>query len=58
MNELMPRYKGSLAKTPKPIPYSKIKGRMDYSGLLAYAKSQRKKISELTQEEKKQFYSE
>lgn len=54
----MTRYKESLTKTPKPIPYSEIKGRMDYRGLLAYAKSKGKKISELTQAEKKQFYSE
>ena len=53
MNGLMTRYKESLAKTQKPIPYSKIKRRMDYRGLLAYVKSQGKKISELTQEEKK-----
>ena len=58
MNGLMTRYKESLAKTPKPIPYSEIKGRMDYRGLLAYAKSRGKKISELAQAEKKQFYSE
>ena len=58
MNELMTRYKESLAKTPKPIPYSEIKGRMDYRGLLAYTKSQGKKVSELSQTEKMKFYSE
>lgn len=58
MNGLMTRYKESLSKTPKPIPFSEIKGKMDYRGLLAYAKSQGKKVSDLTQEEKKKFYSE
>ena len=58
MNGLMTKYKESLLKTPKPIPYSQIKGTMDYRGLLAYAKSQGKKISELSQNEKKKFYVE
>lgn len=58
MNGLMARYKESLSKIPKPILFSKIKGKMDYRELLAYAKSQRKKVSELTQAEKKKFYSE
>ena len=57
MNEQMLKYKESLLKTPKPIPFSQIKGTMDYRGLLAYAKSQGKKISELTQTEKKKFYT-
>ena len=56
--DLMTKYKESLLKTPKPIPFSAIKGAMDYRGLLAYAKSQGKKISELAQEEKKRFYNE
>lgn len=54
----MTRYKESLLKTPKPIPFNQIKGTMDYRGLLAYAKSQGKKISELTQSEKAKFYFE
>lgn len=54
----MTRYKEILAKTPKPVPFSEIKGRMDYRGLLAYAKSQGKKVSDLTLQEKKKFYSE
>ena len=58
MNGLMTRYKESLPKTPKPIPFSEIKGKMDYRELLAYAKSQGKKVSDLTQSEKKKFYSE
>ena len=58
MNGQMTKYKESLLKTPKPIPYSQIKGTMDYRGLLAYAKSQGKKISELSQNEKKKFYVE
>ena len=58
MNGQMTRYKESLLNTPKPIPFSEIKGTMDYRGLLAYAKSQDKKISELTQVEKKKFYTE
>lgn len=58
MNGLMTKYKESLLKTPKPIPFSAIKGSMDYRGLLAYAKSQGKKVSELAQEEKKKFYNE
>ena len=58
MNGQMTKYKESLLKTPKPIPFSQIKGTMDYRGLLAYAKSKGKKISELTQDEKKQFYLE
>ncbi|MBR4791780.1 MAG: hypothetical protein IK024_12890 [Treponema sp.] len=58
MNGQMTQYKQSLARTPKPIPFSQIKGTMDYRGLLAYAKSQGKKISELTQTEKKKFYTE
>ncbi len=43
MNGLMTKYKESLLKTPKPVPFSAIKGAMDYRGLLAYAKSQGKK---------------
>ena len=58
MNGQMTRYKESLSKTPKPIPFSEIKGTMDYRGLLAYAKSQGKKISELSQIEKMKFYTE
>lgn len=58
MNGLMTRYKESLLNTPKPIPFSEIKGTMDYRGLLAYAKSKGKKISELTQVEKMKFYTE
>ena len=54
----MTRYKESLSKTQKPIPFAEIKGTMDYRGLLAYAKSQGKKVSELTQIEKKKFYTE
>ena len=46
MNGLMTKYKESLLKTPKPIPFSAIKGAMDYRGLLAYAKSPGKKISQ------------
>ena len=52
------KYKESLLKTPKPIPFSEIKGTMDYRGLIAYAKAQGKKISELTISEKKKFYTE
>lgn len=58
MNGLMTKYKESLLKTPKPIPFNQIKGTMDYRGLLSYAKSQGKKISELSQNEKKKFYVE
>ena len=58
MNGQMTKYKESLSKTPKPIPFSEIKGAMDYRGLLAYAKSQGKKVSELTQKEKMKFYIE
>lgn len=58
MNGQMTKYKESLLKTPKPIPFIEIKGTMDYRGLLAYAKSQGKKISELTQSEKAKFYTE
>ena len=58
MNGQMTRYKESRLRTPKPIPFSQIKGTMDYRGLLAYAKSKGKKISELTQTEKAKFYSE
>jgi hypothetical protein len=58
MNGQMTKYKKSLSKTPKPIPFSEIKGTMDYRGLLAYAKSQGKKVSELTQKEKMKFYIE
>ncbi len=58
MNGQMTKYKESLSKTPKPIPFSEIKGTMDYRGLLAYAKSQGKKVSELTQKEKMKFYIE
>ncbi len=54
----MTKYKESLSKTQKPIPFAEIKGTMDYRGLLAYAKSQGKKVSELTQIEKKKFYTE
>ena len=58
MNGQMTKYRESLLKTSKPIPFSKIKGTMDYRGLLAYAKAHGKKISELSQEEKQQFYTE
>lgn len=58
MNGQMTKYKESLSKTPKPIPFSEIKRTMDYRGLLAYAKSQGKKVSELTQKEKMKFYIE
>ena len=58
MNGQMTKYKESLSKTPKPIPFSEIKGIMDYRGLLAYAKSQGKKVSELSQKEKMKFYIE
>ena len=58
MNGQMTKYKESLLKTPKPIPFDQIKGSMDYRGLLAYAKSKGKKISELTKKEKMKFYSE
>ena len=58
MNGQMTKYKESLSKTLKPIPFSEIKGTMDYRGLLAYAKSKGKKVSELTQHEKKKFYKE
>jgi len=58
MNGQMTRYKESLSNTQKPIPFNEIKGTMDYRGLIAYAKSQGKKISELTQIEKKKFYTE
>lgn len=58
MNGQMTKYKESLLKTPKPIPFNEIKGTMYYRGLLAYAKSQGKKISELTQSEKAKFYTE
>ena len=58
MNGLMTKYKESLLKTSKPIPFSQIKGTMDYRGLIAYAKSKGKKISELSQNEKKKFYVE
>ena len=58
MNGQMIKYKESLLRTPKPIPFSEIKGTMDYQGLLAYAKSQGKKVSDLTQTEKKKFYHE
>ena len=51
----MTKYKESLSKTPKPIPFNEIKGTMDYRGLLTYAKSKGKKISELTQIEKKEI---
>ncbi len=56
MNEQMKRYKESLAETPKPIPFNKIKGTIDYRGLIAYAKSQGKKVSDLSQKEKLKFY--
>ena len=58
MNGQMTKYKESLLKTPKPIPFSTIKGTMDYRGLLDYAKSQGKKVSELSQAEKMKFYFE
>lgn len=58
MNGQMTRYKESLSKTPKPVPFSQIRGTMDYHGLISYAKAQGKKISELTQVEKKKFFHE
>lgn len=55
MNGLMTRYKESLSKIPKPILFSEIKGKMDYRGLLAYAKFQGKRFQILLKQRRKSF---
>ena len=52
MNGQMTKYKESLLKTPKPIPFSEIKGTIDYRALLAYAKSQGKKFQNFLKQKK------
>ena len=52
----MKRYKESLAKTPEPILLSQCpKIKMDLRGMMKYAKSQGKKVVELTEKEKQLF---
>lgn len=56
MNGRMKRYKESLAKTPEPILLSQCpKIKMDLRGMMKYAKSQGKKVVELTEKEKQLF---
>ena len=55
MNGLMKNYKESLKNTPQPVPLSQMKSSVDLKALFAYAKSHNKKVSDLTDAEKKNF---
>lgn len=56
MNGQMKRYKASLEKTPEPIMLSQCpQMKLDLRGLMKYAKSQGKKVIDLTDGEKKLF---
>lgn len=59
MNGWMKNYKISLKNTPGPISmsqYSQVK--LDLKGIMTYAKSQGKKVVDLTEEEKSLFIRE
>ena len=56
MNGRMKKYKESLDKTLDPILLSQHQQvKMDLPGLMKYAKEQGKEVTDLTEEEKKQF---
>lgn len=56
MNGQMKRYRESLARTSEPILLSQCpRIKLDLSGMMKYAKSNRKKVMELTEDEKKLF---
>lgn len=56
MNGLVKRYKESLDTTPAPVmPSQIVNTRLDFKGLLAYAKSKKISPVELSDEEKLQF---
>ena len=56
MNEQMERYRESLVRTSDPILHSQCPQiKLDLRGMMKYAKSNRKKVMELTEDEKKLF---
>ncbi|MGYP000089029234 len=56
MNEQMERYRESLVRTSEPILLSQCPQiKLDLRGMMKYAKSNRKKVMELTEDEKKLF---
>jgi hypothetical protein len=56
MNGRTKKYKESLAKTSDPVLLSQCPDiKMDLPGLMKYAKEQGKEVTDLTEEEKKQF---
>ena len=56
MNGQMKRYRESLARTPEPILLSQCpRIILDLRGMMKYAKSNRKKVIELTEDERKHF---
>lgn len=56
MNEQMKEYGESLAKTPEPILLSQCpQVKMDLQGMMRDAKSQGKKVVDLTEEEKHRY---
>ena len=58
MDEQMKRYKKSLINTPEPILLSQCPQiKMDLRGMMEYAESVGKKVSDLTVEEKYKFIS-
>lgn len=57
MDEQMKRYKKSLINTPGPILLSQCPQiKMDLRGMMKYAESVGKKVSDLTVEEKYEFF--
>lgn len=56
MNEQMERYRESLVRTSELILLSQCPQiKLDLRGMMKYAKSNRKKVMELTEDEKKLF---
>lgn len=56
MNGQMKRYRESLTRTSEPILLSQCPQiKLDLRGMMKYAKSNRKKVMELTEDEKKPF---
>ena len=55
MNGLMTKYKESLLKTPKPIPFSAIKGSMDYRGLWRMRSLRAKRCQNLPKKKRRNF---
>ena len=56
MNGWMKRYKESMERTGEPIMLSQCpKVEMDLPGMVEYAKRQGKKVTDLTEDEKKAY---